>query len=102
MIHELKCWEKFYKYIEDGTKTFEIRYNDRNFQVGDTLYLREYNDLDGVYTGRKLYAEVTYILSNFVGLVEDYIAMQIEVIGDSVEADLMEEEKIPLCSGVLV
>ena len=28
----------------DGSKTFELRENDRNFHVGDTLMLREYDN----------------------------------------------------------
>jgi hypothetical protein len=39
MNHILEIYSKFYNRIEDGEKTFEVRKNDRDFQVGDTLTL---------------------------------------------------------------
>lgn len=43
MIHELKIWPQYYCRVADGSKTFELRNNDRGFQVGDEVVLREYN-----------------------------------------------------------
>lgn len=43
MDHELKIWPQFYSRVADGSKTFEVRNNDRNFQFGDTVTLREYD-----------------------------------------------------------
>lgn len=40
--HELKTWPEFYRAVQDNKKTFELRYNDRNYQVGDELLLREF------------------------------------------------------------
>lgn len=31
-IHELKVWMNFYPNLEDESKTFELRKNDRDFQ----------------------------------------------------------------------
>jgi hypothetical protein len=45
--HELKCHPKYMPRLADGSKTFEIRKNDRDFQVGDTLILKEYDPADG-------------------------------------------------------
>jgi len=42
MIHELKIVPKYYERILEGVKNFEVRYNDRGFQPGDTVVLREY------------------------------------------------------------
>lgn len=39
MKHELKIWPQYYHRVKDGSKTFEIRKNDRDFQVGDTVIL---------------------------------------------------------------
>jgi hypothetical protein len=68
--HELKSWPKFFQAVWDVDKKFEIRNNDRNFQVGDCLFLREY-DPDAkanAYSGRELYLRVTYLmyLSNWL------------------------------------
>lgn len=43
MHHDLKIWPQFYKRVADGSKTFEIRNNDRDFQLGDTITLKEYD-----------------------------------------------------------
>lgn len=43
MNHDLKIWPQFYSRVADGSKTFEIRDNDRNFQMGDTVTLREWD-----------------------------------------------------------
>ena len=41
-IHHLKVWPEFYAGLADGSKTAEVRWNDRDFQVGDMLHLYEY------------------------------------------------------------
>lgn len=60
-IHELKCWYEFYDAIERGEKTFEIRKNDRGYQVGDVLTLQRYNQEEGIYSGAESYWRVTYM-----------------------------------------
>lgn len=41
--HDLKTWPEYYKRVETGQKTFEVRKNDRDFQVGDTVSLYQYD-----------------------------------------------------------
>ena len=41
-VHDLKCWTLFFKALEDGSKTFEVRKADRNYQVGDVLRIKEF------------------------------------------------------------
>lgn len=43
MIHELKIWPQYYCRVADGSKTFEVRENDRGYQVGDTVILKEFD-----------------------------------------------------------
>lgn len=43
MIHDLKIWPQYYCRVADGSKTFEIRNNDRAFQSGDTVVLKEFD-----------------------------------------------------------
>lgn len=44
-IHVLNILPEFFDAIVDGTKTFEVRRNDRDFRVGDTLVLRRYDPM---------------------------------------------------------
>lgn len=60
MRHVLKIAPEFYEAVLTGIKTFEIRRNDRNFKIDDSIVLREY--FDGKYTDRfPLAAHITYI-----------------------------------------
>ena len=38
-VHYLKIKPEYYKDIDRGLKTFELRKNDRDFKVGDILML---------------------------------------------------------------
>lgn len=72
-LHELKIYPQYFKEILNGNKKFEIRKNDRYFKVGDKVLLREWDNIK--YSGRTIYAEITYILAEgFIGLAEGYIA----------------------------
>ena len=39
MKHELKIEVSYYDAVKSGDKNFEIRYNDRGYQKGDTVIL---------------------------------------------------------------
>ncbi|MCA9179772.1 MAG: DUF3850 domain-containing protein [Planctomycetales bacterium] len=62
MVHELKCWPDHFQAIASKAKTAEVRMNDRNFQVYDTLELWEYLPTIKEYTGRRYTATITHIL----------------------------------------
>ncbi|VEF93151.1 Domain of Uncharacterised Function with PDB structure [Streptococcus pseudoporcinus] len=53
--HMLKCYPEYFEAIMDGTKTFEYRYNDRDFKVGDELLLREYDPKKRIHLSLSLY-----------------------------------------------
>lgn len=42
-LHEIKIVSPFYEAVRDGTKTFEIRKNDRNYEAGDEVVLMHWN-----------------------------------------------------------
>ena len=62
--HELKVWPEYFHKLQPGEKTFEVRRDDRGFQKGDVLWLREYDpkQIRG-YTGNATYARIDYILT---------------------------------------
>lgn len=61
-VHELKTWPNDWLAVESGAKNFEVRRNDRGFQPGDTLVLREWNPDDQTYTSRSVTRRVDYVL----------------------------------------
>ena len=79
--HGLKVWPEYFKEIRSGNKTFEVRKNDRDFEMGDRLYLREFDPTKDRYTGRTLNATITYILKSPNPFIElgDFVVMSIKV-----------------------
>ena len=63
MLHELKIDEPYFAQIISGDKNFEIRYNDRGYQKGDKIKLREVR-LSSVITGREVTKRISYV-TNF-------------------------------------
>jgi len=61
-IHELKTWKQYYRDVFRGVKNFEVRKDDRDYKVGDTLLLREYDQVREELTGNKLTRKITYKL----------------------------------------
>lgn len=75
--HVLKCWNKFFVMVLKGLKTFELRLNDRDFQVGDMVTLREYNNKTKRYSGREITFEISYMLhlSDWFGADNKFVIM---------------------------
>ena len=60
--HRLKIEPQYFEDVEAGRKTFEIRREDRGFEIGDTLQLCEFEPMPGLgYTGREVGRTITYI-----------------------------------------
>ncbi|MGG5338543.1 hypothetical protein IGJ48_001237 [Enterococcus pernyi] len=74
MTHELKILPEFFEAVTSGRKRFEICKNDRDYKVGDRLYLREWNGEN--FTGDSYKAEVTYITD--YEQKDGYVVMGIE------------------------
>ena len=77
-VHELKTWPEYFQAIIDGIKPFEVRKNDRDYQVGDILLLREYDPIISEYTARDILVEVTYILDKKPFAPDGYVIMAID------------------------
>lgn len=61
--HDLKLSEVYFDAVLSGEKPFEVRRDDRGFQRGDVLCLREVRASNRFYTGRKTHQRITYILT---------------------------------------
>lgn len=42
--HSIKCWQPYFNEISEGRKNFEIRIDDRGYQKGDELLIREFDN----------------------------------------------------------
>jgi hypothetical protein len=62
--HKVKSWPPFFEATLAGVKTHDVRrIDDRDYQVGDTLRLQEFDPEKEQYTGRELCVRITYITS---------------------------------------
>lgn len=59
--HELKILPRYFRDVKRGLKRFELRKNDRDYEVGDYVKLCEYDGES--FTGEFLWVRITYILS---------------------------------------
>ena len=83
--HYLKTDPQVFQQSLAGLKPFEIRLNDRDFAVGDTLILREttttgFRIQEGAlleYTGNELTREITSIVSGY-GLSDGWVVMGVK------------------------
>ena len=58
--HHLKISEKYFDAVERRIKNAEVRYNDRDYNVGDWLVLNEWDGIE--YTKRWVVRQITYIV----------------------------------------
>lgn len=72
-VHVIRMASANWDDIVSGRKAFEIRKKDHEFRVGHGLQMLEFND--GVHTGRRIDAEITYVLEEHSGLVDGFVIL---------------------------
>ena len=72
IIHEIKILPKYYDAVISNIKHFELRKDDRDYQVGDFVVLKEWEN--GEYTGRDTRFKIEHILRDCAeyGLMDGY------------------------------
>jgi len=75
--HELKLKQPYFDAVLNGRKTFEVRFNDRDYQEGDIVIFREV-DRDGDPTPSivRIKAEIGYVYRG-IGLEGGYVAFSL-------------------------
>lgn len=72
VTHEVKCWPAYFGPIRRKEKNFCVRRDDRGYQKGDTLHLREWQpppspnytgSYTGSYTGNDENRKIKFILT---------------------------------------
>lgn len=80
-IHYLKTDPEYFQAVKKRKKKFEMRFNDRNYQVGEILILQEFDRTIGEYTGsHDLTLLVTYTLTAKPFVPDGYICMSINLL----------------------
>lgn len=82
MKHDIKIHPSFFEMVIRGEKKAEIRKNDRPYEKGDMISLREYNREHG-YTGRKVDVKVLGVLHESPGMIEGYCHFSFELLTDA-------------------
>jgi hypothetical protein len=75
--HDLKTWNNYFQAVWDRDKLFEVRWDDRGYQKGDTVRLREWDhagscdcgskdhaDTCARYSGREITGVITYVIAS--------------------------------------
>ena len=90
MNHILKIWPEFYDLLD--AKHFEVRKNDRHFQKGDTVTLREWSRTGQHFVAVQEHTfptvwkertfRITYVLSDFEGITPGYCVLELGELND--------------------
>lgn len=81
--HRLKTWPEYFRAVRSGAKPFEIRWDDRAYEVGDILELAEYDPVKG-WTGEVEYRRVTFTMRDErFGVTAGYVAMGMEPVAEA-------------------
>lgn len=74
-VHHIKTWTPFFKEVKTGVKSFEVRFNDRDYKVGDTLILDDFDPDKQMYTGDWTAKLITYKLDDPRFVKEGYVIL---------------------------
>lgn len=88
--YEVKTAPSYFEAAMASKKLFELRKNDRNYQVGRKLLQKEFKDNE--YTGRKILQEITYLLEDYTGLEDGYCILGVKNIGVIIPKGTESEE----------
>ena len=87
-LHELKIKHKYLVQVDCGNKTFELRKNDRDYQVDDLIHFIEIKDEDKDFNpwhlqpsiAKDTLYKITYVLKDVpeYGLDKDYCILGIK------------------------
>lgn len=79
-LHTLKIKYKYFEQVLRGNKRFELRYNDRDFQINDLIHFVDDHGKEYDYFDTNLF-KITYVLkgkdAEQYGLQEGYCILSI-------------------------
>jgi ParB family chromosome partitioning protein len=96
-FHKLKTQNPYFKQTWMKNKTFEVRKNDRDFQVGDFVILMYYNaqnptndlqisnQLKDCWHDHYIVGKITFLLDDPMYCKENYVIFNLEILSSSFE-----------------
>jgi hypothetical protein len=96
--HTIRTWRAFFGPVQDGTKPFVIGENKLDFQIGDTLIIREWCQKEDKATGRECRAAITFA-SEWQQL-RGNVVLGIRLLPQDSECSQLGEDfsKLPMCA----
>lgn len=77
--HILKTWRGPFRAVRSRRKRFEFRRNDRDYEEGDVLDLREWDEDGETFTGQREEMRVTYLVAGpAFGIPAGFVCMSIQ------------------------
>lgn len=74
-VHDVKSVQPHFDDVASGRKTAELRLDDRDYEVGDTIRMREF--VAGEFTGRVIAYEITHKLTGEPWLANGYCMLSL-------------------------
>lgn len=78
---KIKILPHWFEAVIAGYKKAELRFNDRDYQVGDTLVMREYDGGERRHTGRSVHVKVTHV-ADVGNLLHNYVLVSFDLLLD--------------------
>ncbi|WP_205624306.1 DUF3850 domain-containing protein [Dyadobacter crusticola] len=102
-VHYLKTLPGPFQWVQSGLKTAEMRFNDRNFRIGDRLVLQEWEPNNEQYTGRKVVRQVTSILEGGSwGIEPGYVMLSMSTLPSNSQKRLLMIKAISYTASILI
>ncbi len=74
-FHFLKTVEPYFTEVAFGNKNFEVRKNDRDYQMGDHVELQAYDPILKEKTGESIIKRIVYIMDDPNYVKEGYVIL---------------------------
>lgn len=99
--NKLKILPEYFSEVAQGNKYSELRFDDRDFKVGDVYELCEYIPSKKRFTGRKIKIVITYVLKGFEGLKEGWCMFSFRRVDEIEEFRIDYEAEYHRCVGTM-
>jgi hypothetical protein len=100
--HKVKVWPPFFEAVLSGDKTFEVRKDDRDYRVGDSLLLCEWSPDADAYTGLFANFRIVYKLDGGqFGIEKGYCCLGIAPISKAAESAQTDNQQLKAAIALL-